>query len=225
MANANDINPAIEQFQKQLLNVQQMYYPTVINQINSIDLKQIFGPWEKIQLESVQFNIPFALTQFIEQLDKVNQILQPNISNIVLNSVELANTFNAVCPKLQDQLAQIKNLHYNEFSEYELYSLEEINNEIKQISNVTKTHKSFTWMQLRENILFIIAILGLIPAYIDNPQLEQIHQDIQTLIQLTVEEATRDENFQQQFLENQEKQIDLLEKHLELNQCDCSKHD
>lgn len=225
MANANGINPVLEQFQKQLLNIQQMYYPTIIDQINSIDLKQIFGPWEKIQLEAEQFKIPFALTQFIEQLDKVNQILQPNISNIVLNSVELADKFNAVCPQLQDQLLQIKDLYYEDFSEDEIHSLEELNNEIEQISNVTKSRKSLNWEQWRDNILFIITILGFIQTQFPNQQLEQIHQDMQTMIQLSIEEVTRDENFQQQSLKNQEKQIDLLEKHLELNQCDCSKHD
>ena len=192
MADTNSINSAIEQFQKQLLDIQQMYYPSIIDQINLIDLKQIFGPWEETLLKLTQSNISLALTQWAEQMDRIAKALEPQISHIVLSSSELSNKLDNILPYLQEELVEVKKLNYENFSEDEIKEFDNIANTVTQISDITKSNKLtigdlFSILSFLTGIIF--SILGIMP----NQQLEQLHQDNQILIQQNEDEAIRNE--------------------------------
>lgn len=224
MTNPNSINVALEQFQEQLLTLQQMYYPKIIDQINSIDLKQIFGPCEETLLKLAQSNISLALTQWTEQMDRINQSLQPIISNITFSSAEFTNKLDNILPYLQEELIEIKELNYEDFSENEIKEFDNITNTVNQISNITKHNKLtigdlFSILSFLSGIIF--GILGLMP----NQQLEQLHKDNQILIHQNEDEAIRDEkliNVISYYIELLQQTVDENQK---LTEDDCSSLD
>ena len=224
MTNPNSINVALEQFQEQLLTLQQMYYPTIIDQINSIDLKQIFGPCEETLLKLVQSNISLALTQWAEQMDRIAQALQPQISHIVLSSVEFANKLDDILPYLHEELAEVKELNYKDFSEDEIKEFDNITNTVNQISGITKNNK-LTIGDLAGIISIILTIVfRIFPEGPSQEIIKPLNSLVSIISDYTQQSLTNQElslEKQDIQIENQEKMFELLEK----NQCDCKKPD
>lgn len=218
MVNVNELTPAIEKLQKQLLNLQKISQPTIVEQMASIDFEGIFAPLPDIQLKLVPPHISLALDKYIEQ---INPIIQPHISQLILQSDELTSKLNTILPHLEDELVELKELKVEDLS---TEGIKEISNTFNQISETAKTNK----LTIGDWVALISLILTIVFRIFPEGPSEEIINPLNSLVSIISDYTQQSLTNQELSLEKHETQIENQEKIIELlkmTQCDCKTPD